>query len=80
MATKSIQGPIGLRGPSGPRGLTGARGPSGSRGPQGIQGPSNGIVGPKGDTGEAGRSITVHIQQRAPNNSEGIAGDIWYQY
>lgn len=80
MATTSNRGPVGPRGPAGPRGLTGARGPAGVRGLTGAIGPSNGIVGPKGDKGDDGRSVTVHIQQRSPNNDEGIAGDLWYQY
>ena len=85
---KGDKGDKGDAGSPGPKGDKGADGKQGIQGIQGFVGPkgdagtngSNGATGARGQAGADGRSVTVHIQQRAPINSDGVAGDIWYQY
>jgi len=83
-----LTGPQGKTGAQGPAGTNGTNGAPGAKGDQGFAGPkgdagtngTNGATGSRGQAGADGRSVTVHVQQRAPINSDGVAGDIWYQY
>lgn len=79
------KGDAGIAGVKGDKGLTGDKGPAGAQGPVGNTGATGatgpaGPTGARGQTGADGRSVTVYVQQRAPINSDGVAGDIWYQY
>ena len=63
-------GQVGIKGQTGNRGDIGKRGPSGNKGIIGKKGPSYGLIGMKGDTGDAGpRGLQGDI------GFEGLRGD-----
>lgn len=70
MGDKGIKGLPGTKGDTGKRGPIGTRGPNGIQGPEGDKGPSYGLIGVKGDIGDAGpRGI------QGDAGFEGIRGD-----